>query len=75
MTEPPLSAEMVLSGIIRTGGAASGACIQWNADWSMDAYNAAGERTAHWDPPFVDREFPWLCSGCELCDGTPESLR
>lgn len=57
--------DLALSGIIRT--ASAGARVQWNADWSVDFYNAAGEVTLHTDPP--SGEMPWLCGGCELCDG------
>lgn len=58
--------ELVLQGIIRTA-ATTGARVEVsNTGW--DYYGADGLLVLHIDPPRWE-DTPWLCSGCEMCDG------
>jgi hypothetical protein len=45
----------------------TGARFEIQGDGSTDLFNAAGELTFHTDPPSGDA--PWLCPGCDICDG------
>ena len=70
MTPDParLPAKLVLGSTIRLGSG-SAARVEWRTDWSIAAFNADGVMTAYQPGPGRDWAPPWLCPGCELCDG------
>lgn len=58
--------DITAHGVLR--GPVLGARVEWNGDGSIDVYNASEEVAFHVEAP--PGEAPWLCPGCEICDGT-----
>lgn len=57
--------ELAVHGVVRD--AARGARVEVSPT-GWDYYNASDEMMLHVDPPAWENT-PWLCSGCDLCDG------
>lgn len=60
----PTTTDLILSAALAKP--ATGARVAFNADWSMDTYNAVGEVTFHVDAPLPESIHP-PCDKCEIC--------
>lgn len=59
--------DLVLHGFVRDSSVSRGARVEVSAT-GTDFYGAAGGLLLHVDPPALG-DTPWLCGGCESCDG------